>query len=174
MLLTWDLGFQRGSKFAIYCSDVSGAFDNANRERLLGKLRAKGVHADLIRVISSWLLSRAARVVVGSACKEAAELRNMVYQGTVWGPWLWNVFYVDARLPIQEALFQANVYADDLNAFREAMQRVPNRVLFSATRGGQQRVHTWGRAYQVPIDPAKESHHVVSHVQSGGAQISRS
>ena len=160
-----------GGKFAIDYPDVSGAFDRVNRERLLEKLRAKGIHPDLIRVIGSWLLKRAARVVVGGVSGAAMELRNMVYQGTVWGPWLWNVFYEDARLAVQEALFEEIVYADDLNAFRESTLRVPNRVLFSPTKRCQQRLHTWGRANQVQFDPDKESHHVVSHVTPEGSDF---
>ena len=35
MILTWVDGFNRGNKYSVYCSDVSGAFDRVHRERLL-------------------------------------------------------------------------------------------------------------------------------------------
>ena len=42
----------------------------------------------------------------------------MVYQGTVLGPTLWNLFFEDARAAINEVFFTEYVFADDLNAFR--------------------------------------------------------
>ena len=47
-------------------------------------------------------------------------LRNMVFQGTVLGPTLWNLFYEDARRAIQEAGFVEIVNADDLNGSRNS------------------------------------------------------
>ena len=41
LVLTWLEGFCRKVKFALYCSDVSGAFDRVRLERLMAKLRAK-------------------------------------------------------------------------------------------------------------------------------------
>ena len=53
MVLTWLEGFEKSLKFAIYCSNASGAFDKVRRERLEDKLRAKGIHPSVIRVLSS-------------------------------------------------------------------------------------------------------------------------
>ena len=47
-------------------------------------------------VIALWLRNRRAKVVVGGEASEEFELANMVVQGTVWGPPLWNLFYEDA------------------------------------------------------------------------------
>jgi hypothetical protein len=89
------------------------------------------------------------------------ELMDMIYQGTVWGPWLWNIFYEDSREAINKASFQEIVYADDLNAFRTFALDTPNDTVLAATKGCQHALHAWGRANQVAFDPAKESHHVV-------------
>ena len=43
----------------------------------------------------------------------------MVFQGTVLGPALWNLFYEDSRRAIHETGFEEIVYADDLNGFKE-------------------------------------------------------
>ena len=43
----------------------------------------------------------------------------MVFQGTVLGPVLWNVFYEDARRAMEEWFFEEIMYADGLNACRE-------------------------------------------------------
>ena len=42
----------------------------------------------------------------------------MVYQGTVLGPPLWNVFYEDAAIAIRVHGFCEIVFAHDLNAFK--------------------------------------------------------
>ncbi len=168
MTLSWIYGFNEGKQFGVYCSDVSGAFDRVKRERLVAKLRAKGIHETFVRILDSWLQARRARVVVGGAQGADMELTDMIYQGTVWGPWLWNIFYEDSRLAINKALFQEIVYADDLNAFREFFLRTPNADILTATKACQKELHAWGRANQVAFDPGKESHHVVSHVAPEG------
>ena len=102
MVLTIS-GFNAKLKFALYCSDVSGAFDRVTRVRLLDKLRAKGVPEVFVGIFDAWLQDREARVVVGGQQSDPMTLRDIIYQGTIWGPWLWNIFYEDARLAVQVA-----------------------------------------------------------------------
>ena len=68
----------------------------------------------MVAVLTSWLRKRAAHVVVGGALSVEMALTNMVYQGTVLGLLLWNIFYEDALLPIEEAAFTEVVFADEL------------------------------------------------------------
>ena len=84
-------------------------------------------------------------------------------QGTVWGPWLWNIFYEDARRPLQLQQYNEIVYADDLNAYKEFALSVPNTDLVHAAKDCQKELHAWGRANRVAFDPKKESMHVLSH-----------
>ena len=42
-----------------------------------------------------------------------------MFQGTVWGPMLWNVSYADAARAIRLAAYTEIVFADDLNAFKK-------------------------------------------------------
>jgi hypothetical protein len=91
-----------GRKVAVYCSDVSGAFDRVRAERLIAKLRAWRIHDQIIEVIKSWLRQRTANIVVGGDYSDAMALLNMVFQGTVLGPMLWNMFFEDARRAIKE------------------------------------------------------------------------
>ena len=116
LALTWVCALTKGSKVAVYCSDVSGAFDRVCLEILVQNLRAKRVHPKIVAVIVSWLRQRTGYVVVGGEKSEAISLRNMVFQGTVLGPSL--VFYEDARRAIEEWMYTEIVYADDLNAYR--------------------------------------------------------
>ena len=92
LVLVWITAISKGRKVAIYCSDVSGAFDRVRLDRLALKLRAKGIHPTVAKVLVSWLRARKGKVVVGGAASEDFELANMVFQGTVLGPPLWNIF----------------------------------------------------------------------------------
>ena len=89
-------------------------------------------------------------------------LRDMVFQGTVLGPTLWNLFFRDAADAIHQAGFQDIVYADDLNAFRIFDNSIENSKVIEECQRCQTELHTWGRANAVAFDPAKESMHVLS------------
>ena len=167
VVLTWISGFGEGLKFCIYCSDVSGAFDKVNVKRLLKKLCAKGVPANIIRVIESWLGHRKAHVVVAGCKSKTMTLENMVYQGTVWGPALWNVHYADASVPIQKHGFTEIIFADDLNAYKAYKHDCSNDVLLKDMQACQEEVHKWGRGNQVTFDKSKESMHIIGTCGSG-------
>ena len=90
----------------VYCSDVSGAFDRVNATRLLLKLRATGLHPQLVKLIGSWLSARRAQVIAGGQFSLEFALINKIFQGTVIGPDLLNIFFADAKVPIQKAGFE--------------------------------------------------------------------
>ena len=92
----------------------------------------------------------------------------MIFQGTVLGPSLWNVFCEDARMPLHKSQYSESVFADDLNAYREFTLDIPNDILMNSARECQRELHKWGRANQVAFDPKKESTHCVSHVAPEG------
>ena len=168
MVLSWLSGFNRRLKFGVYCSDVSGAFDRVSARRLLDKLRAKGLREDMLKVFEAWLAERQAVVVCGGQHGDPICLNNMIYQGTVWGPWLWNIFYEDARMALRVHQFLEIVFADDLNAFRPFPLATPNEQVMAANKACQVELHSWGKANQVEFDPKKESMHVVSHYSPEG------
>ena len=161
LVLTWVQGFGQARKFAIYCSDVSGAFDKVNKMRVLLKLKAKGVASNILSVIESWLGRRTAHVVVAGTKSKSMPLENMVYQGTVWGPSLLNVHYADAKEPIIANNCVEVIFADDLNAYRAYGSDTPNDVLISDMKQCQSDLHRWGRGNQVTFDESKESMHVI-------------
>ena len=69
-------------------------------------------------LIQSWLSDRTTFVCVDGILSKAFGLDNMVYQGTVLGPPLWNVYYADACKSLHDCRFTEAIFADDLNAFR--------------------------------------------------------
>ena len=44
LVAKWILALSKGKKILLYAADVAGAFDRVLRERLMDKLRARGVH----------------------------------------------------------------------------------------------------------------------------------
>ena len=76
----------------MYASDVLGAFDKVDAELLMHKFESFTLDAIVLAVLRSWLRDRSAFVIVNGKRSKRIQLRNMVYQGTVWGPILWNAF----------------------------------------------------------------------------------
>ena len=160
--LIWIRALARGEKIGVYCSDVAGAFDRVEAERLIAKLRAKKLHPDIVAVMASWLRQRSAHIIVGGKQSEEMTLQNMVFQGTVIGPDLWNCFFEDARHAINEWLFTEVAYADDHNAYRVFGESSENADVMKSIDHCQKELHNWGDANQVAFDPDKESKHILS------------
>ena len=122
----------------------------------------------LLKVVSSWLEERTAEVVVEGAYSDKAALSNSVYQGTVWGPPLWNVFFEDARLPKNAADYTEALFADDLNAYKSYGASCKNEVLYEEMQYCQKCLHRWGRANRVQFDAGKESMHILDRTEADG------
>ena len=118
LVMSWLLAFASNQKIALYCSDVSGAFDRV-KSRLMEKLRSAGLHPKLVRVLDSWLKDRRANVVIGGSMSQPIFMRDMVYQGTVLGPLLWNIFFKDASDALRIAGFSEMSYANNLSGSLE-------------------------------------------------------
>ena len=159
--LQWIHALNRRCRIGIYCSDVAGAFDRVSSARLIAKLRALGLHEQIIKLVASWLRRRQAHVIIGGCKSKQYLLENMVCQGTVFGTILWNLFFGDSQGVIAAALFVAIVYADDLNAFRVYGKHVGDHVILADLASVQSSLHTWGIANQIAFDANKESQHIM-------------
>jgi hypothetical protein len=168
LTLIWITALAQRRKVAVYCSDVSGAFDRLQLERLTAKLKSKKIHPTIVAVLVSWLGKRRAKVVVGGETSEAFNLENMVFQGTVFGPDLWNLFFDDAKQAINEMFFEEGVYADDLNAYRVFPSTTANNNILESLKLCQNELHEWGKANQVEFDAGKESMHILSSSEAYG------
>ena len=170
-VLSWILALNYGMKIAIYCSDVSGAFDRISTSRMMSKLEYLNLNHELLAVIASWLEARTASVVVNGIRSSSITLHDMVYQGTVWGPTLWNCFYGDACYAIRGCDFEEIIYADDLNSFKYFDHSVSNETIFDNLKEVQSELYTWGRANQVTFDAGKEHFMIVSNMYLVGEPI---
>ena len=134
MVLSFLLAFNSGQKLALYCADVSGAFDRVDAEKLTAKLEQLGLPQNLLGLLASWLKPRRARVVVEGESSDTLTLANMLFQGTVLGPPLWNLYYADAKLAVNLHGFQELVFADDLNCWKAFAAATDNKVVLNEAR----------------------------------------
>jgi len=160
--MQWIMALRMKQKVAVYLSDVSGAFDKVEAQRLMQKLEASDVDPKMLPVIRSWLRARRAKVVVGGEQADMPDLENQVFQGTVWGPILWLVFYADSSKAVQENGFQELIFADDLNAFKTFGHKVSKEEILAEAATCQCNLHEWGRANQVAFDSGKEATAILS------------
>ncbi len=140
----------------LYCSDVAAAFDRVSKVRLLSKLRRSGVSDQLMKLLSSWLDERTAVICVEGCRSKPFVLKDMVFQCTVLGPPLWNVYYADANVPVAKISFTETVFADDLNCVRIFDACRSDSLIFRCLAECQSNVHFWGDANQVVFEASKE------------------
>ena len=79
-----------------------------------------------IDFLNSYLLPSEGIVAVEGALSEAMLLCDMVFQGTVLGPALWNTFFSDVATEILLGTQEINLYADDLNGVCIRHLIIPN------------------------------------------------
>ena len=170
-LAVWILATCQNLKVGIYLADIAAAFDRVSRCLLLGKLCQCGVSPSFSDFLNSYLQEREARVTVGGAMSEAFVLCDMVYQGTVLGPTLWNTFFGDIANEIVSGDQQCQIFADDLNAIVKRDVHISNDLVISELQEIQQRAHAWGNRNRVTFDPAKEHFHILHPLYGEGTQF---
>ena len=167
-ICNWLRFLEDGYKVGLYCSDVSGAFDRVKREILVGKLAYSGLNLRVVKFLASWLEDRRSSVIVSGAQSVEAALTDSVYQGTVLGPPLWNLFYKDAAAAVKVLKFNEVVFADDLNCWKPFAASTPLHEISKQIRRCQANLHEWGRANCVRFDVSKESFHVLHRIHGCG------
>ena len=90
------------------------------------KLRGKGVREHMLTFLRSYLQPRKAYVIVNGKQSERMDIGNMVFQGTVLGPPLWNVFFSDVSEAVAVDGFVHVKFADDLSIYKRYDKKVPN------------------------------------------------
>jgi len=101
-------------------------------------------------------------VTVENAYSSVMILCDLVFQGTVLGPPLWNGFLGDVATEVPQGRQIMNLFADDLTAETTPPTSVTQNVLLEELCEIQQRTHAWGERNQVSFDAGKE-HLVIIH-----------
>ena len=157
----WVLSICQRKKIGLYLGDISGAFDKVARNLLLAKLAQLGVAASFLDFLNSYLESRQGFVAVEGALSEVMLLTDMVYQGTVLGPCLWNAFFGDVATYVPEGDEHVQIFADDLKIDCTCSLHSSNDVLLDRLRETQRRAHVWGEYNRVSFGPSKESIRII-------------
>ena len=165
----WVLRICQGSKIGLYIADISGAFDKVSRPLLLAKLEQLGVAPAFLDFLNSYLESRQGFVTVEGALSECMLLTDMVYQGTVLGPSLWNAFFADISMHVPEDGQHIQLFADDLKVDTSCPVAVSNDTLRTSLHEAQHRAHDWGARNRVCFDPTKEAIRII-HPDQGDAE----
>ena len=152
----WVLALNDRKKVGVYLSDISGAFDKVDTNRMMQKLEAAGLNATYLRFFKSYLSTRRAIVLVNGEMSEVFELQNMVFQGTVLGPALWNIYFRDVQSAAETLGGKESKFADDLNVTKTFTADTPNDTIFQELHECQKCVHKWGVSNKVTFDETKE------------------
>ncbi len=104
----------KSTKVAVLSIDIKRAFDSVCPRKLISLLEDLHIPVSLLRILSSYLTGRSQEVKVGQATSGQRPCPSGVPQGSILGPFLFNV-YIDAvlHLPLSSGATLV-AYADDL------------------------------------------------------------
>ena len=168
LICRWLWALDNGFKVGIYLSDISGAFDRVDRDILSEYLRQHGISDSMFRFLYSYLAPRNANVVVQGCESATFTIEDEVFQGTVLGPPLWNVFFREIDDTIQRCLFRLAKFADDLTAYRNYNSSVSNIQILDELKDCQAACHQWGASRRVTFDASKEHFCILHKLQCSG------
>ena len=80
LVLRWIWALDHGFKVAIFLSDISGAFDNVDRDILVAYLRNARVLETLCDFIEDYLAPRSATAIVQGTYSTAFRIENQVFK----------------------------------------------------------------------------------------------
>ena len=149
-----------------YLGDISAAFDRVDKNLLMGKLHSLGVADVFLDFLNNYLEPRIGRVTLEGALSEIITLADMVFQGTVLGPALWNAFFQDVTTPAEWQGGESKIFADDLSVFKKFPLTISNEAVKADMDKTRNDVHRWGRLNRVTFDASKE-HIIIIHPVSG-------
>ena len=139
----------KGKPADVFYLDFAKAFDKVPRQRLLLKLRAKGVSGDVYTWIKTWLEGRTQSVRVGKEFSTPGAVDSGVPQGSVLGPPLFDVFIddLDDEAWLIDLLIK---FADDTKGLQEILGTEDRDKLQQTLDKLVEWARRWGMEFNVP------------------------
>jgi ribonuclease P/MRP protein subunit RPP40 len=139
-------GMERGCEMDWCQFDLAKAFDVVPHSLLLQKMRAYGIHGDVVDWYNDFLTGRTQTVVLSGVESEELGVASGVPQGTVSGPCLFLIYIND----LPENIASGNyLFADDNGLVREIEAETDREALQKDVQTVAEWCGTWGMRLNV-------------------------
>ena len=119
----WAQAIDHGKRVHACFLDVAKAFDRVDHNILEVKLSSIGVRGSCLQWFSSYLRGRKIRTKIDGTLSEAKSISSGVPQGSVLGPLLFIIFFMDLHVGLQStcALFADDTLLYDINCMGNSL-----------------------------------------------------
>ena len=101
-------------------------------------------------------------IAVDGANSDDIVLRNMIFQGTVLGPTLWNLFFSDLDDSVSGTDHIPHKFADDVSTTKTYEYATTDAAIYEDLGHSQSLLHAWGDRNRVSFDAVKEKMMIIS------------
>ena len=95
LLQKWQKDFDSGKFTGTILMDLTKAYDCLRHDLSIAKLEAYGLRNGSLNFLLDYLTFRKQRTKVGSAYSKWSKIRRGIPQGSILGPFLFNIFIND-------------------------------------------------------------------------------
>ena len=159
----WAQAIDHGKRVHACFLDVAKAFDRVDHNILEVKLSSIGVRGCCLQWFSSYLRGRKIRTKIDGTLSEAKSISSGVPQGSVLGPLLFIIFFMDLHVGLQStcALFADDTLLYDINCTGNSLTSP-----CCAIKDDLVRLDTWSDNCNVQFNPEKSAQMYIARRQA--------